>query len=942
MSLIIPESSPIPRLSFSFNSDEQLLSCASSFNQNLFELLNYNQFSFDLQIDLDLLFIFQGLLSQKTLENIEDFFSTGFLGLKTSQLHDNLQYLNGVLKKHKNYITSLGISFEKLDNIENLKDLFQGLQHQNCLTSLRFALYKLSSNEFCLEFFNGLTNISHKITALTLEFFSSLSPEFEFPELLWSNFKFLKKLRLTFNDFNVPSSKSFFNGIGSLEHLRDFEVIFKGSSLNKELMMSFLTNFDQAEFKEMNNLSFEVFNECDNENMEKIFKGIGKKTAKLEGLSLGFSKNINFNTNGLKFLTELLENIAKNPGKLIRFGLKLMEDNLINDIEIIELAKAIGGLENIKTLELNFVNKTPGASLVQILKGLEKIYESLKTFKVFFGWNAITDEFGREIFKEIEKFKNLEYFLCDLSQNYSGSQYMNGNLAHDFIDSIGKLTNLKTLLVNIEGNEFKENHYCDIEAAIVQWKSEEKMPLDFFKIFRKSEIYGISQSEPNLIYFEEFSQHFPQNQAFNIDYNLMISNMTLEFNGCFFDNTEIIKKFLKFVKNLKVKTNNENVFLKLKNPTPIIDEIPTNKCPLKELFNQDLNEAKPPFSKINLIFTNLFQINEANPFKIKLDISHEKTDMKELQTAKETLNYLSTFSSISMNTLLENPKNFEAFARNRILAYILSPIRFEEIYKMIPPHHIEKQVLFVNSVFSTSLIYDFPSKIPSFLASKPQFAKQLTPEVLSLLNFYCKTLKELQEKSPKVHKEKLESFEELKLKANHNFSIQTWKEKIFKEFEKTWISSFLKTPKDFMENTFFEVSNSKNSLENDLEIKTNINNKYEEFKDLFSKLDFPGLGSYYEAFLEELVLNLPNLKRIDFQDLLGNLDLKQKFTIIEKKNLEEEKKQDFLKEENPKKLEIIEDFKESEEDSSLMGEALKSQDLIFEEKQKKTDEFDFF
>ena len=113
MSLIIPESSAIPHLSFCFDSLEQIIQSASIFNQNLFELLNSNQFSSELQIDLNLTFSKMGLLSSSALQNIEDFFSTGFLGLKITQLNENLLFLNSVLKKHKNYISSLGISFEK-------------------------------------------------------------------------------------------------------------------------------------------------------------------------------------------------------------------------------------------------------------------------------------------------------------------------------------------------------------------------------------------------------------------------------------------------------------------------------------------------------------------------------------------------------------------------------------------------------------------------------------------------------------------------------------------------------------------------------------------------------------------------------------------------------------------------------------------------------------
>ena len=198
-----------------------------------------------------------------------------------------------------------------------------------------------------------------------------------------------------------------------------------------------------------------------------------------------------------------------------------------------------------------------------------------------------------------------------MSQNYSGSHYMNGSLANDFIDCLSKLTNLKTLLVNFEGNEFKENHYCDFETNLIQWKTEEKMPfLEFFKVFRKSEIYGLSQNEPNLSYFEDFMQHFPRNYGFTQEYRITIPNLSFEFNECCFENSEIIKNFNKFIKNLKVKTSNENVALSIRNPPPIEGDL-NNKCPLKEIFGMepgDINVKNSPYAKVLLGISSFLQV----------------------------------------------------------------------------------------------------------------------------------------------------------------------------------------------------------------------------------------------------------------------------------------------------------------------------------------------
>lgn len=309
-----------------------------------------------------------------------------------------------------------------------------------------------------------------------------------------------------------------------------------------------------------------------------------------------------------------------------------------------------------------------------------------------------------------------------------------------------------------------------------------------------------------------------------------------------------------------------------------------------------------------------------------------------------------------MNTLLENSKKFEFFAQNKLVSHYLQPKKFEEFYKMIPAQNTEKQTIFVNFLFKNSLICDFFTKLPSFLASNEEYSKKLTPEVLSLLNYYSKTLKILPKNSQAVHEKKIASFESLLLKNNHNFSIKTWKMKIFNDFHKAWTSSHLKTPKDFTENSFFEVFPSKKH-ENDEEIKYFINEKYEEFKALFEKMEFPSLNSFYQGFLEDLIGNLPNLKKIDFDDLINDMALKKKFQEgpgenQEKKNDFEEKKHEktekkgenaekIKENEGSGKLDVVEeneDLKESEGVSSYVGEGLKSQDLILDEKPKEWDE----
>lgn len=613
MSLIIPESSPIPHLSFCFDSLDQIIQSASIFNQNLFELLNSNQFSSELQIDLNLTFSKMGLLSSSALQSIEDFFSTGFLGLKMTQLNENLLFLNSVLKKHKNYISSLGISFDKLENIDILKELLSGLKQQNSLNSLRFAVYNLLSTPLAEEFFTGITGFSHRLTALTLDFHSSsLSTEFQFQKPFWPNFPFIKCLKLIFHEFSVPSvKKTIFEGLGALEHMIDFSVGFQAGCLNKELLEGFIANLGGGDLGELRNLSVEVFNEIDSENMEKLLEIIEKKSHKLEGLRIGFNKNANFCSEGLNSVVSFIEKLEKNE-KLMNFGLSLMEDNLIGETELNRLGEAFGKLGGLKSFELNLTNnKTPGNLTALLINNLENLKEKLQTLKLFIGWNMVSDEFGREIFKIIEKFTNLEYFLCDISQNYSGSHYMNGSMTTDFIDCLSKLTNLKTLLVNLEGNEFKENHYCDIETNLALWKSEEKMPfLDFFKVFRKSEIYGINQSEPNLGYFEDFMQHFPRNYGFLQEYRITIANLSFEFNECCFENSENIRNFNKFVKNLKGKISNENVTLSIRNPPPFEEGDLNNKCPLKDIFGMDPdnNNQKSQYAKVLLGISSFLQV----------------------------------------------------------------------------------------------------------------------------------------------------------------------------------------------------------------------------------------------------------------------------------------------------------------------------------------------
>ena len=881
---LIPESSPFPKLTFSFHSSEEILDSASEFCHRVFQFLNSNYFSFDISYELSLEFLDMGLLTEESLNNLESFFSGGFLPLKSSEFLDNPEFLIELFKKNKNYISSIAISFEKVGSDQSqMEQIMLGLNQLHSLNTCEFSLFQQDSMSSKI-FFDGLLSFSQRIISLSLEFRKLQSSDYQFPNNFWSNFPFLKKIKLLFADLSyVPSQKSFFEGFGALANLQDFELLFE-ETLNNDVFDSFLEEFVACELNNLKSMSLDFSLKIDAEDYEGIINILEKKAVNLQTLSLVFSKNNTFVIDGLKKLTEFLVFLSKNSSKLETFALSLIECNLINEKDVNELSEAIGNLTMIKSLEINITNnKMPGILAETMMKSLEKLHNSLKTLNLFLGWNNINDEFAKPIFKELEKFQKLEHLLCDISQNYSGSLYMNGALSNDFIETIKKLTNLKTLLINFEGNEIKENNYIEMETAFLDLKTQN---LEFYKIFRKPEIYGLSQSEPNLTYYKEYSHYFNENPLNSSDYNLKISNISIDFNNTFFENIELIKKFKNLIKNLRNRTKNDSLTISLKNP-PFIEDL-SNGYSLLE-FYQDTEDNKNPFTLIKIFYTEIFDNPGLNPFNI-----NRKSIKNNDKKIKEDLISLSNFSNTSMNSLVENMKNFEDMCINPTFSLNFTTTKFEEIFHMIPKHHEKAQCFFINQIFVNCLLADIHSKIPAFLLAEEEFSKNLSAEALSLLNFYCKTVNIMKENEivKRIHEEKMKEIKVLKLKKNFNFSIETWKGKIFEDFQKNWKNCLLKTPKNFMKNEFFEI---KGLFEDPNLEKANksLENCFDNMKNMILGLNFPELNGFYQGFLEELVENLKGLEKIDFCELLSSEKLKEKF---EKNNEEEEKKTEEIME----------------------------------------------
>ena len=879
---IIPESSPIPKLSFSFSSEQEMLDMASEFSLKIFEFLNSNQFSLDLQCDLDLIFNDIGVLTDSYIENFEAFFSGGFLGLKSSQMLENLEFLVNVLKKHKNYITSLSISLAKLKEEQLLKKLMDGLISQNNLTSIAFQLSTLNSDNSAI-FFSGLLGFSSRLTSLSLNFSSSSSITYNLPVGFWSNFKFLRKIQLTFSEYNVPSATSFFDGFHDMFHLIDLEICFKSTTINKELLMSFLAEFSNCDFNALQALSLDFWYDMEGEVYGTILENIEKKFNKLLKLSLGFNKSSIFVSICFKRLIDMLRNLAKNQGKLEVFGLKLIDCNLTVETDIAELGEVIGALDNLKSLEINFTNnKMAGVACYNFIAALKKMQKTLKSLYIFFGWNNVNDENGRLIFKELENFTELEYFILDISQNYSGSTYMNGNLNTDLTNMLKKLIKMKVILINLEGNEFKENHYIEIEDVFREISKSEL--LRFQKVFRKSEIYGVSQTEPNLTYFEEYLHHFTNllDHIGNKEYNLINSIILIDFNNCFFGNVELLKSFQKVVKTLRSKTSNETFILKIKNP-PLLDSSTSDKkSPLSELF-VDQADLKNPFTKIEIIYTSLFQT--INPYNIKiLNSSINKPDLSIPSSieVKETLNYLNGFNAAIITGLIGKYENYMYFLKNKTFAYNLTTTIFEEIYYMIPKQEIGAQKAYINYIFMHCLLGDIYSKIPGYILSQEEFSIYISPESISILNLYCKTLNSLENPNhlciTRIHIEKLKLCNTLKLYKNPNFSTKIWKNKFFEVFEKNWKAYLLKTPKDFYKNEYFEVCGEGIMDKSAEKADQSLDEGYKMMTNILMQMDLPELNGFYIGFLEELLENMKYVENIDFSEILTKKELKDRFS----------------------------------------------------------------
>lgn len=903
---LIPESSPIPNLIYNFSSSESILSTSYQLNEKILNLFEASQFSSDLQINLDLTFNMQGYLTEEILKKFEDFFLTAFSGLKSANFIEDFHIVQEILKKHKHYISFLGVSLEKLTQSDDLSSLMQAMEQQKALNTCHFRLYKLDNLNGPL-FFNGLLCLSQKLIDLTLEFKENNSDSYAMPSDFWSSFPELRQLQLIFSDSNVPSALIFFKDIRTAVKLKSLSVAFRQSSVNKVLFNGFLEEMKDSQFVELDSLNLEL-RKCEEKQFYvKLIELIEKFQASLRHLGLIFSNTSAFDASCFEVLAGKMGKINA-VGKLESLKLNLIAINFNLDQPAQLFSQIIKDLpESLNALELNLVNNHMNFNSISlIVKALSssKACENLRSFLGFFGWNNINDENGRVIFKELAKLVNLEVFLCDLSQSYQGSVYMNGGLTNDFIEMIKSFKKLKTILINLEGNEFKENHYNEMETVFKQIKTQENN-LKFWKIFRKNEIYGVTQSEPNLKYYLDYSAFLEEKQQ---EKTITIPNINLTFNNCFFKSLELIKNIRKTIFKIKQKTKNENLELRLVNP-PFLED-PSCKYPLLELF-QDNDDLKFFFSKVDFSYTSIFRDNEFSFPEIhkKLKIKQENYEGELFvldKGSKEALQYLNNFNSSIMNGLLQKKQKneFDKFCKSKMLAYNLSVSRFEEFSKMIPHHFQEHYAIFINQVFVKSLLVDIYTDLPSFILKTENYSSYLWPESLSLLLNYCKIIREIQEDHQenavlKVHKEKIMSFNEISLKSNPNFSIDTWKTKVFKKFIKIWSVNSLKTPMDFIQNSLFETKEAEELFPVPLDIKDpfkkKIETEYEQIKEKLGNLDFPELNSYYQGFLEELISALPNLKSIDFVENVKSEEIIKKFANNEEKKQEEEKKDDEKK-----------------------------------------------
>jgi len=191
----------------------------------------------------------------------------------------------------------------------------------------------------------------------------------------------------------------------------------------------------------------------------------------------------------------------------------------------------------------------------------------------------------------------------------------------------------------------------------------------------------------------------------------------------------------------------------------------------------------------------------------------------------------------------------------------------------------ELSIFFINAVFQIFLVSNIDSEIPCLILREKEFCYKITSESLSLLLFYSKIVTnlnkkiqfpdEISESLKLLHLNKLHSIKTLNLEENPYLSTRSCKEKFLEILDNQWRIVRLRSPKEFVENEFFEVLPGEGGYfqRNSKKISIFTQNFYRNIRAGLKDFELSSLDDFYGDFLLKLASRLPKLEHLNVNGL---------------------------------------------------------------------------
>ena len=805
----------------------------------------------------------------------------------------NLWILMKTLKKKQLSEINLELLEDLNMSPEEIQNAFLTVFSQH-LTELEMSINFM--NEQIFRVFNqNICKLAPFLNCLTLWLkFENVKP---IPEIVFlgDNLDYLSNLKelnihFEFNGLSKDHLIAFFSKFNQLKNLESLELVFDKIEIPDEPLKVLFENITIDKLMKLKKLFISFTNipllnsECLNEFMAKL------NETNLNDFGLEFS---NFPSPKKEFLNFLQKADKNEKIEFLRLNFKnfIFSSEILLDIENFIPKFPIIKLLDLRMCKSNLINGD--ASFFSKIIDLENV-KKLEYLRLILAWNAFTDEFGRKIFEDMKKLVSLKYLFLDMQQNWSGSQYLNDGLHVEVVNMLKCLVNLRSILLNFDGNELKRLNgvgYTKIEETIGNMKKDYNK-IQNFKLMEKDEVFitGTTQDGPNYkchlpyeYFFDEFYKTYKGKTIIrHIKIPASYELFELILQECDFQADYKLIDYEKVAKELKIKPLFKTVKVSLENPiyNPSITEVQTNRKYSADDFKRIFVDG----NKVNysFLFTKNKECKFLTPPAVVID--EEIKDIEEIkmlksQDWKTIINLLENRQKL--NIIAKTPIFLELLCQNELYLVNFSVLNFEKMMSDFNSDDYKSIALFLNQIFRTTLNVNMKSDIPALILSISKYCKYLTCESFAFLSFYAKKVNsidkndELSETQKTIHKQKIESLISLHLEENQYFSTRSCKESLLELIDNKWKLIKLRSPDYFYDNDIFviETKKDRNFMKKSTIIQNSINEFYSNIREAIKDFELVSLDDFYGDFILTLFLNLPNLRDIN----VSNLNLGDKF-----------------------------------------------------------------